>query len=604
VKTRAVDSAAVHLPRPRGEWFSRDGHARFGWIHEPAAETARDIALVIVPPFGYEAICAHRSLRRLAESAALAGLHAIRFDLDGTGDSAGDDLEPDRLGAWVASVADACDLARSLGPTSIVLAGVRLGATLAALAAAKRDDVAGLVAIAAVASGKALVREARALQMAVGLEEPPPGATASPADAHELIGFALTAETRTALSAVDLVGAAHAPAPAVIVIDRDDMAPNDKWVAALRAKGAAVEHVRLPGYVEMMLDPHRAVVPEKIVEATVAFAAARASRLPGATGATAATPTTAHVPAAATRPSTAAVTLSMRSEPARGVTEDLVRLDDDLVGIASRGTHTSGRAVILLNSGSIHRVGPNRLYVALARRLAARGDLVLRVDLAGIGDSRPRGAQPDNIVYSPTAIDDVAAAVAWCKRQDARTVTVVGLCSGAYHALKAAVAGQPIDAIVPINPLTFFWKPGMPLDFAAFKDAARYQKSVTSVQSWKKLLSGKVDVRRVAKVAASRARSILEHRARDLARELRLPLTDDLASELAALGRRGTRMHFIFSASDPGRAMLLEQGGTTVERLRKSGKLAIDVIDRTDHTFTARWAHPRLLDAITAAVSR
>jgi pimeloyl-ACP methyl ester carboxylesterase len=337
-----------------------------------------------------------------------------------------------------------------------------------------------------------------------------------------------------------------------------------------------------------VLDPHRATVPSQIVDATVAFAASRTAR--------------PQREPAADAPAT--VTLSMRTEAARGVTEDLVRLDDDLIGIASRGTHASGRAVILLNAGSIHRVGPNRLYVALARRLAARGDLVLRVDLAGIGDSRPRGARPDNVVYSPSAVDDVATAVAWCKRQDARTVTVVGLCSGAYHALKAAVAGQPIDAIVPINPLTFFWKPGMPLDFAAFKDAARYQKSVTSVQSWKKLLRGDVDVRRVAKVAASRARSILEHRARDLARELRLPLTDDLASELAALGRRGTRMHFIFSASDPGRAMLLEQGGTTVERLRKSGKLAIDVIDRTDHTFTARWAHPRLLDAITAAVSR
>jgi pimeloyl-ACP methyl ester carboxylesterase len=383
------------------------------------------------------------------------------------------------------------------------------------------------------------------------------------------------------------------------VIDREDMAPNDKWVAALRATGAEVEHVRLPGYVEMVLDPHRATVPTQIVDATVAFAASRpATRSP--TSGMAPASSSAVSPA----PSSGLVTASMRTEPAPGVTEDLVRLDDDLIGIASRGTHPTGRAVILLNAGSIPRVGPNRLYVVLARRLAARGDLVLRVDLAGIGDSRPRGAQPDNVVYSPSAVDDVATAVAWCKRQDARTVTVVGLCSGAYHALKAAVAGQPIDAIVPINPLTFFWKPGMPLDFAAFKDAARYQKSVTSVQSWKKLLRGGVDMRRVAKVAASRARSILEHRARDLARELRLPLTDDLASELAALGRRGTRMHFIFSASDPGRAMLLEQGGATVERLRTSGKLAIDIIDRTDHTFTARWAHPRLLDAITAAVSR
>jgi pimeloyl-ACP methyl ester carboxylesterase len=589
----AAAVATAQPPRPRGEWFSRDGRGRFGWIHEPAPDTARGVALVIVPPFGYEAICAHRSLRRIAEAAAHAGLLAIRFDLDGTGDSAGGDLDPDRLGAWTESVGDACDLARSLGATSIVLAGVRLGATLAALAATRRNDVIGLVAIAAVPSGKALVREARALQMAVGLEEPPPGTVATPADAHELIGFALAAETRTALSAVDLL-AAPPPAPSLLVIDRDDLAPNEKWVTALRGKGAEVEHLRLPGYVEMMLDPHRAAVPEAIVAATIRFAVAHAALVA----------TSSPAASGAAREQAAGVSLSMRTDPAPGVTEDLVQLDDDLMGIASRSANPNGRAVILINAGSIHRVGPNRLYVELARRLAARGDLVLRVDLAGIGDSRPRGAQPDNVVYSTTAVDDVGGAVAWCKRQDAKTIAVVGLCSGAYHALKAAVSGQPIDTVVPINPLTFFWKPGMPLDFAAFKDAARYQKSVTNVQSWKKLLRGDVDVRRVAKVAANRARSILEHRARDLARELRLPLTDDLASELAALGRRNTRVHFIFSASDPGRAMLLEQGGATVERLKKSGKLAIDVIDRTDHTFTARWAHPRLLDAIAAAVSR
>lgn len=572
------------LPAPHGLFFGRDERVRFGWVHEPAPGTATGAALVIVPPFGYEAICAHRSLRHLAEAAARAGLVAVRADLDGAGDSVGDDLDPERVGAWVASVDDACELARTHGATSIVLAGVRLGATLATLAAARRTDVSGLVAIAAVPAGKALVREARALQMALGLEEPPAGVTILPPDTQELVGFALTAETRAALSKIDLLGAPERPAPRVLVIDREDLAPNDKWVTALRGRGVDVEHVRLPGYVEMVLDPHRAEVPERIVGAAVRFAAA------------------CPVDATAASGSESALHASMRAEVAAGVTEDLVRLDDDLVALASRGTKATGRAIVLVNAGSIHRVGPNRLYVTVARDLAARGDLVLRLDVSGIGDSRPRGRQPDNVVYSPHAVDDVGVAVAWCRRQGASRVVVAGLCSGAYHAFKAAVAGHPIDVVVPINPLTFFWKPGMPLDFAAFKDAARYQKSVTSAKSWKKLLSGKVNLRRVVGVVATRARSMLEHRARDLARELRLPLTDDLASELAALGRRNVLMHFVFSAADPGRPMLVEQGGRTVERLQRTRKLSLDIIERTDHTFTARWAHPRLLDAIGRAI--
>jgi len=41
---------------------------RFVWLHRPVA-TPRG-AIVIVPPFGYEAVCAHRALRHLAEAAA------------------------------------------------------------------------------------------------------------------------------------------------------------------------------------------------------------------------------------------------------------------------------------------------------------------------------------------------------------------------------------------------------------------------------------------------------------------------------------------------------------------------------------------------------
>jgi len=571
------DAAPV---RPDGVFFHSGGRPRFGWVHRPA--TGGGVGLVIVPPFGYEAICAHRSLKHLADAAARAGIVAVRFDLDGCGDSAGDDLEPGRLDAWLASIADACELARAQGADRLVLAGVRLGATLATLAAAQRTDVAGVVAIAAVPSGKALVREGRALQMQLGLQAAPAGVTAPPEEIHEQVGFALTAETRAALSKIDLMKAGT-PAAAVLVIDRDDLPPNDRWVDALRTAGAEVVHERLPGYVEMVLDPHRAVVPARIIEATVAFVAAR--------------------PALAAPAAAAELTVAQRAEvPIDGtsVTEDVVWLDRELVGICSRMRAEPLRGVILLNAGAVPHVGPNRLHVPLARRLAARGDLVLRLDLTGIGDSAPRPGAEDNVVYSDHAIRDIGIAVDWVRRQGAGEVVVVGLCSGAYHAFKAAVARQPIDAVVPINPLTFFWVPGMPLDFAAFRvteAAQRYGKSVRNAASWKKLLRGGVDLRRVARVVYERGRSLAENRARDLLRRLRVPLKDDLGSELEQLARRGVAMNFIFAGDDPGRAMLHEQGGGSVKRVT-----SIEVIDGPDHTFTPRWSHPLLEAAIVRAI--
>ena len=53
-------------------------------------------------------------------------------------------------------------------------------------------------------------------------------------------------------------------------------------------------------------------------------------------------------------------------------------------GVPPRG------AFVFLNAGVVHRVGPNRIYVTAARRLAARGFLSVRFDLSGLGDSSSR----------------------------------------------------------------------------------------------------------------------------------------------------------------------------------------------------------------------
>jgi pimeloyl-ACP methyl ester carboxylesterase len=558
-----------------GFFTGSSGRARFGWLHGNGA-----IGVVIVPPFGYEAVCAQRSLRHLADASAKAGMCAVRFDLDGTGDSEGTDLDPDRLTAWLASIDDACNLARSAGADRLVLVGIRLGATLATVAAGTRDDVAGVVSIATVPNTKALVREGRALQMQLGLEPAPIGVPVPPEDVHEVVGFAQTAETRAALSAIDLAKATRAPAPAMLVIDRDDLPANDKYVAALKALGVAIEHVRLPGYVEMMLDPHKAIVPDAIIAAAIQFAAAR--------------------PAIASRPAPRIELVP--SVRFAGLTEEVVAISD-LTALATTRTASPRRAVILLNAGAVYRVGPNRLYVDLARALPDA--LVIRIDQSGLGDSPPRSHSDENVVYSEHAVADVGDVVAWARAKGAREVAVVGLCSGAYHAIKVGLA-HAVETIVPINPLTFFWKPGMPLDFAAFRvteDASRYKQNMRSAASWKKVLRGQVDLKRVARVVATRARDAIEHRGRDVLRRVRVPLPDDLGSELLALGRKGTVMRFIFAADEPGRAMLAEQGGSAVARLERAGTLSIQVIPNADHTFTPRWSHPLFVAAIVRALS-
>ncbi len=85
----------------------------------------------MVPPVGYEYWNSHRTLRTLAERLAEGGCRVLRFDLDGLGDSAGDQWDAGRLEAWRSSVDHAADALRASGVTSLVFVGLRIGGSLA-----------------------------------------------------------------------------------------------------------------------------------------------------------------------------------------------------------------------------------------------------------------------------------------------------------------------------------------------------------------------------------------------------------------------------------------------------------------------------------------
>ena len=111
---------------------------------------------------------------------------------------------------------------------------------------------------------------------------------------------------------------------------------------------------------------------------------------------------------------------------------------------------------VFLNVANQHHVGPNRLWVELARQWAGAGVRSLRLDLSGLGDSPDRhGAGGRWECFKPEAFDDVVDAVRWASPDDPSNVVLVGLCSGGYQALESALA-VGARGVVAINPFVSF----------------------------------------------------------------------------------------------------------------------------------------------------
>ncbi|MDR6840522.1 alpha/beta fold hydrolase [Pseudoxanthomonas sacheonensis] len=106
--------------------------------------------------------------------------------------------------------------------------------------------------------------------------------------------------------------------------------------------------------------------------------------------------------------------------------------------------------VLILNAGVLHRVGPHRLHVHLARSLAAAGHRVARLDLSGIGDSR---ALPGRMTFRESSVADIRTTLdSLVDEGDSNGFILFGVCSGADNALAAAQADPRIRGLVLVDP--------------------------------------------------------------------------------------------------------------------------------------------------------
>jgi hypothetical protein len=154
-----------------------------------------------------------------------------------------------------------------------------------------------------------------------------------------------------------------------------------------------------------------------------------------------------------------------------------------LVGVVTKppsGTEVHPATVILLNAGVIHHVGPNRLYVLLADRLARAGIQSLRFDLSGIGDSEIRQDDHD---LDNTVLRDIDDALTFMgERHQADRFVLTGICTGANNSLRFAFRDERVAGVIPIDPFAY--------ETLGFH-VRHYGRRLFRAESWRNALTGR-----------------------------------------------------------------------------------------------------------------
>jgi exosortase A-associated hydrolase 1 len=236
--------------------------------------------------------------------------------------------------------------------------------------------------------------------------------------------------------------------------------------------------------------------------------------------------------------------------------------------------------LLMVTGGTQTRIGSHRMYERLAKRLAKAGFPCLRYDRRGVGDSE--GEDPDWRGSGP----DVAAAAAAFRRECPQVERLIGfgLCDGASAlAFHGAAAG--LGGLILLNPWLVEPQAGTPAP-AAVK--AHYRQRLTSLDGWKKLLSGSVSYKKLFKgigSLAAKPSSLAEEIARTLERS-RLPV------ELILASRDGTAI-----------AAEAEWKKSDYRRIREANP-APQRIDSDSHTFARAGDEEALAGAVLSALER
>ena len=257
--------------------------------------------------------------------------------------------------------------------------------------------------------------------------------------------------------------------------------------------------------------------------------------------------------------------------------------DSPLIGVITEPANLSAAAdrpaVLIMNSGIIHRVGPGRGMVRLARDLAERGAVVARFDHSGIGDSpsrQDRTPWPRNtILEAREVMDDLS------QRYGCRHFILMGICSGALTSFHVAREDPRVVGAVLMNSQGTEANADWQRTVKNREWARQYwTRSLFNADSWRRALAGKVQYRRLLSVLGRQIRD------RVAPSDAAITVTQSVWAQLHEMLQRGVQVMFVLSEGGHASDYFDVLMDGKIATLESTGCFHHVTLERCDHTMT------------------
>ena len=457
VLTRGEDQDSGH-PSGVPLWLEVEPEPVYATLHVPRGAAPTRTAALILPMFGWDNDCSYRARRCWATRLAQSGVTTARIDFPGTENSFGSPLRRGRFQSWIDATGYAAGWLRQVsGCDRLVVIGIGIGGLIAYQAAAQGGPIDDLVLWASRASGRAHLRELLAYAT-VASGEIGDEAEAPRSDGEiNIAGHVISEETAAALKALSISGPPlpHAQRRRVLLIGRGAHGVDNQLHEHLAGSQANVTVMENADYEALVALPELRMTPDETISASIAWLQKSTDK------------SLEPIPHAESRSVPATSDHVELEHQGSALRERILELDiaaGRLVGILTEPAEPARPApycLIAVNAGELRHTGPNRLAVEVSRLAAAAGIPMARVDLPGLGDSDGRSAR----TFDRTHEDDseILRAIAdiqehLCTLGVAEQFVPVGLCLGAYYAIRSALDSPRSIGAIAINPPTFRWR--------------------------------------------------------------------------------------------------------------------------------------------------